>query len=88
MVPSLETAEALLAEAAELNPGPWVAHSHNVALAAQCLAKAHPNLEPERAYILGLLHDIGRREGVTSMRHTLLNSMLDVMAANARWRSR
>lgn len=70
-IPSLTQAEALLAEAENRNPGPWVAHSVNVARAAQLIAQRHPDLDPDRAYILGLLHDIGRREGVTGMRHVI-----------------
>jgi putative nucleotidyltransferase with HDIG domain len=69
-IPSLSEAEKLLTEAEQRNPGPWVAHSRNVALAAKCIAK-HSNLDAETAYIIGLLHDIGRREGITKMRHTL-----------------
>jgi hypothetical protein len=69
-IPTLDEAEKLLTEAEQHNPGPWVAHSRNVALAAKCIAE-HSNLDAEVAYILGLLHDIGRREGITKMRHTL-----------------
>lgn len=68
-IPTLAQAQALLAEAETRNPGPWVAHSVNVARAAQLIAERHPDLAADRAYILGLLHDIGRREGVTGMRH-------------------
>jgi hypothetical protein len=70
-IPSLAQAEAFLAEAAALNPGPWVQHSRYVAQAAQALAQRHPDLAPDVAYILGLLHDLGRREGVTQGRHAL-----------------
>ena len=70
-VPSAEQAEQLLAEAETRNPGPWVAHSRNVALAARCIAEHCPELDADVAYTLGLLHDIGRQEGVTGMRHTL-----------------
>lgn len=75
-LPSLEQAAALLAEAEQRNPGPWVQHSFHVAEAARLIAgrvKTDPlsSLDPERAYIFGLLHDIGRREGVTDMRHAL-----------------
>jgi hypothetical protein len=69
-IPTLEQAEELLQEAEVRNPGPWVAHSRNAALAAKCIAK-HSNLNADAAFIMGLLHDIGRREGVTKMRHTL-----------------
>ena len=64
-------AQQLLLEAEALNPGPWVAHSIHVAEAAKAIAAADPSLDEEHAYILGLLHDIGRREGHTSMRHTI-----------------
>jgi hypothetical protein len=70
-VPTPEIAETLLAEAAARNPGPWVDHSRNVALAGSILAGIHPQLEPQRTHTLGLLHDIGRREGPTGMRHVL-----------------
>lgn len=70
-MPTLAQAQALLDEAETRNPGPWVAHSVNVARAAQFIAEPHPHLDPERAYRLGLLHDIGRREGVTGMRHVI-----------------
>ncbi|WP_218916086.1 HD domain-containing protein [Kosmotoga pacifica] len=35
------------------------------------IAKATGTLDPEKAYVLGLLHDIGRREGVHHMRHII-----------------
>ncbi len=70
-IPSRDVAEQLLTEAAQMNPGPWVQHSRNVALAAQLIAERHPRLDPERANILGLLHDIGRREGRWHLRHLL-----------------
>lgn len=69
-IPTLDEAEKLLSEAEQRNPGPWVAHSKNVALAAKCIAE-HASLDAEAAYVLGLLHDIGRQEGVHKMRHTL-----------------
>ena len=70
-LPSLEQAEHLLLEAERRNPGRWVAHSRNVALAARCIAENYPGLDPESAYVMSLLHDLGRQEGVTGMRHTL-----------------
>ena len=85
-IPTLTQAQALLAEAETRNPGPWVAHSVNVAHAAQLIAQHHPTLDADRADILGLLHDIGRREGVTGMRHvvdgyTFLHNLGDAHAA-------
>ncbi len=70
-IPPLSQAEQMLREAEPRNPGPWVAHSLNVALAARLIAEHAPGLQPEAAYVVGLLHDIGRREGVTGMRHVL-----------------
>jgi hypothetical protein len=64
-------AEQILAEAELMNPGPWVQHSRNVALAAQLIAERHPRLDPETAYVLGLCHDIGRREGRYHIRHLI-----------------
>jgi hypothetical protein len=71
MLPTREIAEQILAEAAALNPGPWVQHSRNVALAARLIAGRHPRLDPDTADILGLLHDIGRREGPSYIRHLI-----------------
>jgi hypothetical protein len=70
-IPTLERAQALIADAAQRNPGPWVAHTTNVGRAAQAIAQRHPQLDADVAYIVGLLHDIGRRVGVTDMRHVL-----------------
>lgn len=71
LIPSRKEAEELLREAEALNPGPWADHSRFVAQAAEAIARSHPEMEAEQAYILGCVHDIGRREGVTSMRHAL-----------------
>ena len=70
-IPTIEDAEVLLSDAGAANPGPWVAHSRNVARAARNIAAAHHDLDPDRAYILGCLHDIGRRQGVTGVRHAV-----------------
>jgi len=70
-LPTLAQAEQLLAAASQRNPGPWVDHSRYVAGAAAIIATHHPALDPETATILGLLHDIGRQEGVTGMRHII-----------------
>ncbi len=71
-LPALEQAHALLSEGEALNPGPWVAHSRAAAHTAEALAAHLPGLDPGAAYILGLLHDIGRRKsGVPGARHIL-----------------
>jgi len=70
-IPSLQMAEDLVTEAGQMNPGPWISHSAFVAQAAAAIARLHPRLDPAQAFVLGYLHDIGRREGVTDMRHAL-----------------
>lgn len=61
---SREEAKKLLTEAGEINPGKWVEHSLNVGTASERLAE-HLNLDKEKAYIYGILHDIGRiRKGI------------------------
>ena len=70
-IPSRQQAQAYIDEAERINPGPWVQHSIEVAKAAESIADHHPQLETESAFILGLLHDIGRRAGVHGMRHVV-----------------
>ena len=38
---------------------------------AERLRQRGDNIDPEKACILGMLHDIGRREGVTYLAHTI-----------------
>jgi len=42
-----------------------------VAQAAEAIARRCAGLDHQMAYILGCLHDIGRRVGVTGMRHVI-----------------
>ena len=67
MLPTAEEAMRELKLAEELNPGPWVGHSVNVGIAARVIAEKVPSMDPEKAYILGLLHDIGRRVGIVDI---------------------
>lgn len=69
MFPTREEARRLLEEAELCNPGPWGDHSRVVASCAEKIAKACPTLDVEKAYVLGLLHDIGRRFGVKHFGH-------------------
>ena len=66
--PDIETAEAVFAAAQLKHGGAYALHSKNVALAARLIARKAA-LDEEKAYVLGLLHDIGRCEGWTSERH-------------------
>ena len=59
MYPTREEAIALLAEAEPHNPGPWGDHSRTAAHCAEKIAAA-VGLDPDKAFVLGLLHDIGR----------------------------
>ena len=71
MLLSRYTAEQALEEAGRSNPGPWVSHSRYVALACRNIAARCPKLDADKAYVYGILHDIGRHAGVTSERHLI-----------------
>ena len=68
-IPSIEEAERLIEEAAKLNPGPWIEHNKTAGFCARTIAEKCEDMNPDAAYVMGLLHDIGRREGVMDMRH-------------------
>ena len=69
MLPTREKAEKLLLEAEECNPGPWGNHSRVAAHCAEKIAMECKDLDADKAYILGLLHDIGRKFGVRHLGH-------------------
>ncbi len=69
MLPTREEAEQLLREAERCNPGPWGNHSRVTAQCAERIAKECGGLDSDKAYILGLLHDIGRKFGVRHLGH-------------------
>lgn len=71
MYPIKEIAHQELNKANNLNPGKWIQHSKFVAIACEKIAERINDLDVEKAYVLGLLHDIGRRAGVTSIRHII-----------------
>ncbi len=71
MIPSKKEAHDMILEAEKMNPGPWVKHVYYAALAAERVAEKHPSLDIKKAYVCGLLHDIGRREGVYDLHHTI-----------------
>lgn len=68
MIPDREEARRLVADAELTNPGAWARHSEWVALCAERIAAAS-GLDPERAYVSGLLHDIGRKFGRGHLAH-------------------
>lgn len=69
MFPTRDEAELLLKEAEACNPGPWGNHSRVAAHCAQQIALACGDMDANKAYILGLLHDIGRKFGVRHLGH-------------------
>ncbi len=69
MLPAREEAEKLLEEAEKCNPGPWGNHSRVTARCAEQIAKKCSGMDSDKAYILGLLHDIGRKFGVRHLGH-------------------
>jgi hypothetical protein len=69
-LPTIEEAENILLWANSQNPGPWMSHSKVVANTAKIIAQKC-DLNENIAYILGLLHDIGRYEGITGLRHII-----------------
>ena len=66
--PNREIAEALLAQAEAINPGPWGNHCRVAAQCAEKIARSC-SMDAEKAYVLGLLHDIGRRFLVRDLGH-------------------
>ena len=67
LLPSIDDALEELRIAGEMNPGPWTKHSINVGIAARNIAEKIPELDANQAYIVGLLHDIGRRVGIVNI---------------------
>lgn len=70
MYPSRVEAEELVKWASALNPGQWVQHCETAATAAERIAVAC-NMDADKAYVCGLLHDIGRFEGVRALHHAI-----------------
>ena len=68
MYPTRDEAEKLLAEAEACNPGPWGNHSRVAAHCAEAIAQ-RAGMNTDKAYVLGLLHDIGRKFGKRHLGH-------------------
>lgn len=69
-IPPVAEAERLITWAQERNPGQWINHAYTAARAARTIAAAC-GMDTDRAYVLGLLHDIGRYEGKSFLRHVI-----------------
>ncbi len=66
---TIKEAEKELELATKLNAGPWKQHSISVANNAQLISEKVVGMDSDKAYIMGLMHDIGRRVGVTGIKH-------------------
>lgn len=73
--PSVAESEELLRWADAQNPGPWYNHSLTTGYAARKIAE-RAGLDAEKAQAYGLLHDIGRYEGVRNMHHIYAGYLL------------
>lgn len=69
MLPTREEALRLVRDGLRSNPGPWGKHCVTAAHCAEKIAAACGDMDPEKAWILGLLHDIGRKFGVRHLGH-------------------
>ena len=66
---SVNEAKAMLIKAEKLSPGPWAAHCFSAAENAKCIAEKCGDMDSDTAYVMGLMHDIGRREGFKYILH-------------------
>lgn len=67
---AVKQAYELLDEASKISPGKWIKHSYNVGEVAKILAEKL-DLDVERAQAYGYIHDIGKRYGDMSIKHTI-----------------
>lgn len=70
-VPSIQIAEQILQHGTERNPTRWSGHSRVAAHCAAAIAHLCSDMDEDAAYVMGLLHDIGRQEGNTDMKHII-----------------
>ena len=68
--PTRAQAHELLELAHQANPGSWYNHSLYAGKAAGLIGSAL-GLDADKAYVSGLLHDIGRHEGVSNLHHVV-----------------
>lgn len=61
-------AEKEMELAVKLTPGSWADHSYSSGINARLIAE-RCGMDADKAYVLGLLHDIGRRGGTWTIEH-------------------
>ena len=61
-IPNKDKVRCMLDEAFRENPGEWIIHSHVIGKTCEKIAK-EIGLDPEIAYAVGCLHDIGKAYG-------------------------
>ena len=76
MLPTREEALKLIRDGLLFNPGPWGEHCLTAAHCAEKIASACGDMDVEKAYILGLLHDIGRKFDVTDEKLIIIKTEL------------
>lgn len=76
MLSTREEALKLIRDGLLFNPGPWGKHCLTAAHCAEKIASACGDMDVEKAYILGLLHDIGRKFDVTDEELTIIKTEL------------
>ena len=77
-----EEARRELDLATEKMPGLWVWHSISVAENAGLIAVKINGMDGERAYVMGLLHDIGRREGFKAVIRSFFKCLIEIKNTN------
>lgn len=77
MYPTRSQAEALFNQYVSDEESTWVQHSRKVAVCAYQIADLCKGLDEEKAYVCGLLHDIGRGiDAGAQFRHLILGFQL------------
>lgn len=81
-VPTVIQAEQYLSQAEQLFPGLWIKHNRIAGQCAREITQKCPDLDVDTSYVLGLLHDIGRRFGVSDMKHILEQIFMNWLELN------
>jgi hypothetical protein len=66
----MDEADRMLDWANSKNPGRWMDHSRHAGRAAKTIAEAC-GMDGAKAYVLGLLHDVGRYDGIRDLHHVI-----------------